>query len=121
VLELEGFAVSTLEVARRSSATLVGHRMGDQKFIISSSVLAAFTVVRTHPHWTRVVVYCTFSLCVIHKEALCSSSGDINRLMMKLLCTVNSTSHCTPWTLYRSYLKGINANIELQVYSVTCC
>jgi hypothetical protein len=24
-------------------------------------------------------------------------------------------------TLYRSYFKGISDNIELQVYSVTCC
>jgi hypothetical protein len=32
----------------------------------------------------RVVGYGPFSLCVIHKEGLCPSSGDINRLMMKL-------------------------------------
>jgi hypothetical protein len=29
-----------------------------------------------------VVGYGPFSLCVIHKEGLCPSSGDINRLMM---------------------------------------
>jgi hypothetical protein len=29
-----------------------------------------------------VVVYGPFSLCVIHKEGLCPSSGGINRLMM---------------------------------------
>jgi hypothetical protein len=33
-------------------------------------------------HWARVVDYGPFSLCVIHKEGLCPSSGDINRLMM---------------------------------------
>jgi hypothetical protein len=27
----------------------------------------------------------------------------------------------TIWTLYNSYFKGITANIQLQVYSVTCC
>jgi hypothetical protein len=32
-----------------------------------------------------------------------------------------STTHQTVWTLYRSYFKGISANIEQQVYSVTCC
>jgi hypothetical protein len=37
----------------------------------------------TNPHWTRVVGYGPFSLCVIHKEGLCPTSGDINRLMMK--------------------------------------
>jgi hypothetical protein len=35
--------------------------------------------------------------------------------------TVNGMSDYTLWTLYRSYYKGINANIELHVYSVTCC
>jgi hypothetical protein len=35
--------------------------------------------------------------------------------------TINSTSDWTLWTLYRSYFKGITTNIELQVYSVTCC
>jgi hypothetical protein len=36
----------------------------------------------TNPHWAGVVGYSPFSLCVIHKEGLCPSSGDINRLMM---------------------------------------
>jgi hypothetical protein len=36
----------------------------------------------TNPHWARVVGYGPFSLCVIHKEGLCPSSGGINRLMM---------------------------------------
>jgi hypothetical protein len=36
----------------------------------------------TNLQWTRVVGYGPFSLCVIHKEGLCPSSGDINRLMM---------------------------------------
>jgi hypothetical protein len=32
----------------------------------------------TNSHWARVVDYGPFPLCVIHKEGLCSSSGDIN-------------------------------------------
>jgi hypothetical protein len=36
----------------------------------------------TNLHWTRVVGYGLFSLCVLNKEGLCPSSGDINRLMM---------------------------------------
>jgi hypothetical protein len=32
----------------------------------------------TNSHWARVVGYGPFSLCVIHKEDLCPSSGDIN-------------------------------------------
>jgi hypothetical protein len=39
-----------------------------------------FIVTPTNPHWARVVG--PFSLCVIHKEGLCPTSGDINRLMM---------------------------------------
>jgi hypothetical protein len=33
---------------------------------------------------------------------------------------LNSTSDYALWTLYRSYFQGISANIELQVYNVTC-
>jgi hypothetical protein len=39
----------------------------------------------TNPHWARVVGYGPFSLWVIHKEGLCPSSGDINRLMMMMI------------------------------------
>jgi hypothetical protein len=36
----------------------------------------------TNQHGARAVSYGPFFLCVIHKEGLCPSSGDINRLMM---------------------------------------
>jgi hypothetical protein len=36
----------------------------------------------TNPHWAHVVGCGLFSFCVIHKEGLCPSSWDINRLMM---------------------------------------
>jgi hypothetical protein len=38
-----------------------------------------------------------------------------------VVCTLNGTPDYTFWTLYRSYFKGIGANIELPVYSATCC
>jgi hypothetical protein len=39
----------------------------------------------TNPHLARVMGYGSFSLCApIHKEHLCPSSGDINKLMMIL-------------------------------------
>jgi hypothetical protein len=41
----------------------------------------------TNPHWARVVGYGPFSLCVIHKEGLCPSRGDTNRLMMMMKLT----------------------------------
>jgi hypothetical protein len=39
----------------------------------------------TNPHWARVVGYGPFPLWLIHKEGLCPSSGNINRLMMKYI------------------------------------
>jgi hypothetical protein len=39
----------------------------------------------SNPHWARVVGYGSFSLRVIHKEGLCPSSVDINRLMMMMM------------------------------------
>jgi hypothetical protein len=40
------------------------------------------TKTPTDPNWARVVGYGPLSLCVVHKEGLCPSNGDINRLMM---------------------------------------
>jgi hypothetical protein len=36
-------------------------------------------ILLTNPHCARVVGYCPY---VIHKEGLCPSSGDIDRLMI---------------------------------------
>jgi hypothetical protein len=41
-----------------------------------------------------VVGYGLFSLCVIHKEDLCPSSGDINRLMMMIYFFVVNAIIC---------------------------
>jgi hypothetical protein len=43
----------------------------------------------TNPHWAGVVGYGPFSLCVILKEGLCPSSGDIDRLMMMIVFITN--------------------------------
>jgi hypothetical protein len=40
------------------------------------------SLASTIPYWARVVRYGPFSLCVIHKEGLCPSNGDIYKLMM---------------------------------------
>jgi hypothetical protein len=52
----------------------------------------------TKPHWARVVGYGPFSLCVIHKEGLCPSSRDNNRLMMMMyhLSPVSTASGADP-------------------------
>jgi hypothetical protein len=44
----------------------------------------------TNPHWARIAGYGPFSLCVIHKEGLCPSSVDINRLMKMMMSRVVS-------------------------------
>jgi hypothetical protein len=48
-------------------------------------VPAAFAGISTNPHWVLVVDYGPFFLCVIHKEGLCPSSGNINRLTMMMM------------------------------------
>jgi hypothetical protein len=40
---------------------------------------------------------------------------SVNKNYSELTCTVNSSSDYTLWTLHRCYIKGISANIELQV------
>jgi hypothetical protein len=67
----------------------VGHWMSDQNVLSRASprferhvkplVPAVFAVVSTHQ---TALGYGPFFLCVLHKESLCPSSGDINRLMM---------------------------------------
>jgi hypothetical protein len=55
--------------------------------LIQDELVKNISVVPTNSYWTRVVGYGLFSLCVIHKEGLCPSSGDINRLMMITVVT----------------------------------
>jgi hypothetical protein len=49
-------------------------------------------LVPTNPHWARVEGYGQFSLCVVHKEGLCPSSGDTNRLMMINMSSIATRS-----------------------------
>jgi hypothetical protein len=48
------------------------------------SLLHLQSLAPNNPHCARVVGYGSFSLCVIHKDGLCPSSGYINRLMMMI-------------------------------------
>jgi hypothetical protein len=77
---------------------MANHGMGDQKPIYHLELLCASegtlsrwsrlhlqSLAPTNPHWARVVGYGPFSLFVIHKEGLCPSSADINRLMMMMM------------------------------------
>jgi hypothetical protein len=64
---------------------VLNFKSGRENFIVFLYILKTLTNHThspTNPHWARVVGYGPFSLCLIHKEGFCSSSGDINRLMM---------------------------------------
>jgi hypothetical protein len=50
-----------------------------------------------------------------------SPSNDADCFCLSSIGTINSSSDYTLWTFYRSFFMDIRANIELQVYSVTCC
>jgi hypothetical protein len=91
--ELDGPAVSAL---RRAIAEVKQHRSLDglpkiyylellrvsEGTLSRKSRLYLQSLQPTNPHWARMVGYGPCSFCVMHKEGLCPSSGDIYRLMM---------------------------------------
>jgi hypothetical protein len=58
------------------------HTMSPVFCLFSIQVITHQPALLTNPLWARVVGYGPFSLCVIHNEGLCPSSGDIKRRMM---------------------------------------
>jgi hypothetical protein len=59
----------------------------------------AASALSVNPHWARKVGYGPFSLCVIHKEDLCPSSGDYIRLMMIITrCTIKHSWRGARWS-----------------------
>jgi exo-beta-1,3-glucanase (GH17 family) len=64
----------------------------------------------TNPLWSRVMGYSPFSLCVIHNEGLCPSSGDINKLMMMMSYTIiiHTYTYMLLTVYPRSGSKGIS-------------
>jgi hypothetical protein len=71
----------------------------------------------TNPHWARVVGYGPFTLCIIRKEGLCPSSGDINMLMtnnsvcikekLRAFCDTRLISLC----VYRNIKKPMQTKV----------
>jgi hypothetical protein len=61
------------------SSTIYLHR---KQIGVTLNKITILTNPPANPHCARVVGYGLFSLCVIHMEDLCPSSGDINKLMM---------------------------------------
>jgi hypothetical protein len=66
----------------------------------------------TNPHWARVVSYGLFSLCVIHKEGLCPSSGDIDWLIMMM------GRHGIPARVYEAYLHIHGDELSAQAFDL---
>jgi hypothetical protein len=75
----------------------------------------------TNTHWARVVDYGSFSLCVIHKESLYPSSGDINRLMMRALkCDVKKGLR-RHWFNCRGYVQAVRRRAATSSRWRSCC
>jgi hypothetical protein len=90
--EVDGSAVSALQRAI-ADVKLVSHWSVTKNLLsrvpscfgrhVMPLFPTTFAVVSTHqPALGAWWVSCPFSLCVIHEEDLCPSSGDINRLMV---------------------------------------
>jgi hypothetical protein len=102
-----------LELLRASEGTLSRR--------VTASVMrgkpAVFVVLRTHQPalGTRAGLRPVFK-CVIHKECLCPSSRDINRLMMMTMLMRsgteknNSTSPFLPWLIWSDQEDKISNN-----------
>jgi hypothetical protein len=69
-----------------------------------SSRLHLQLLAPTNPHWVHVLDYGPFFLCVIRKEGLCLSNGDINRLMMMMMI-YKPTSHDLSLKGQQKYLR----------------
>jgi hypothetical protein len=57
--------------------------------------------------------YGSFSLCVIHKEGLCRSSGDINRLMMMMASKTDCDQMAMICTITDSCRFGIMSSKDI--------
>jgi hypothetical protein len=78
--ELDGSVVSAL---RRAIAKVKQH-WSVRNTLSHWSQLHFQPLALTNQHWARVVGYGPISVCVIHKEILCPSIGDINGLMINI-------------------------------------
>jgi hypothetical protein len=83
-------------------------------------VPALFVVVSTH--WALVVGYGPFSLCIIHKESMYSSSGDIDRLMIitRICCpcflklVIPILNRKAFWVVYNDLIRSCNQHSLFQ-------
>jgi hypothetical protein len=73
-----------------------------------------------NPVQGNILTISPFSLCVIHKEGLCPSSGDIDRLIMMMIMNINNSITCqeaiglSPVTLAISLLEILKSCVHLR-------
>jgi hypothetical protein len=93
--ELDGLAVSVLRRAiaeAKQRWLVIGWVTKDLFPRVSEGTLSRWSrlhlqsLAPTNPHSVRLVDYGSLSLCVINKEGLCRCSGEINRLMIMMIC-----------------------------------
>jgi hypothetical protein len=106
-----------------------------RSLVISSFTAISFISCLTHTSFYRsfsiypytfmfitLLVTCLASLLITShplEQWLCIPIATVSNISFRG-CTVNSMSGYALWTLYCSYFKGLNPNIELKVYSETC-
>jgi hypothetical protein len=106
-----------LDASSRRSSEVARHWRGLCPAVDCSRLMMMMMMTHallTNPHWARVVGYGPFSLCVIHKQGLCSSSGDINRLMMRRYTQRGSRNisdipprHLLKWLSYDGHYRQL--------------
>jgi hypothetical protein len=82
-------------------------------------IIYPLSVVPTNPHWARVIGYGLVSLCVIHKEGLGPSSGDIKRLM--IIGLVKQALHSTAdQTLHFGLCTALISRVLVLISNCKC-
>jgi hypothetical protein len=66
----------------------------------------------TNTHWACMVSYGQFCLCETHKEGLCHSSGDINKLMM-IISPINFCCLMVNWCAAVALTSKCKSNLIL--------
>jgi hypothetical protein len=132
--ELDGPAVSALGVRSQKLSNIGRTSDGwpNLEFLrASKSMLSCWSrlylqsLAPTNLHWARGVGYSPFSLWVIHKESLCPSSRDINRLMMMMMMILRAWHRISDYSaviyplsrIHNTSLIKVNFGLDECVYN----
>jgi hypothetical protein len=116
VEEIDGLAVSVLGVRSRKLSNVRRVWSSDGSpimFYIATEITLSrwswmhMQLVPTNQHWARMLGYSPFSLYVIHKEGLCPSSIDMNKLMMVMMNCVDISVKTSSSSVISEELDGL--------------